>query len=78
MAQPHNLSSTQRMADAVLAGLPEPTSLEGFLKDRSTRGYGYEAIAKDLHSLTNGAVSLSYMTVKRWLADFGLLEEVAS
>lgn len=66
------------MANAILAGLPEPTSLEGFLKDRTARGYGYEAIAKDLHTITNGAVSLSYMTVKRWLDDFGLLTEVAS
>lgn len=66
------------MADAVLTGLPEPTSLEGFLADRTARGLGYEAISKELHSITHGAVSLSYMTVKRWLADFGLLEEVAS
>lgn len=78
MAQIHQLSGNQRMADAVLAGLPEPTTLEGFLKDRSTRGYGYEAIAKDLHTLTNGAVSLSYTTVKRWLTDFGLNEGLAS
>lgn len=77
MAQTHQLSSTQRMANAVLTGLPEPASLEEFLKDRSVRGLGYEAIAKDLHSATNGAVSLSYITVKRWLIDFGLIEEAS-
>jgi len=66
------------MADAVLSGLPEPTSLEGFLADRVSRGYGYESIAKELHLMTNGAVSLSYTTVKRWLTDFGLIERVAS
>lgn len=78
MAHTHQLSSNQRMAHAVLAGLAEPTTLEAFLTDRWSRGLSYEAIAKDLHSLTNGAVSLSYITVKRWLIDFDLIEEVAS
>lgn len=78
MAHMHRLSSNQRMANAVLTSLPDSKSLEEFLTDRSTRGIGYEAIAKELHAMTDGVVSLSYMTVKRWLADFGLLENIAS
>lgn len=74
MTHTHRLSSNQRMANAVLIGLDEPTTLRDFLADRSSRGYGYETIAKELHTLTDGSVSLSYMTVKRWLADFGLFE----
>lgn len=74
MAQTHQLSSNQRMANAVLAGATSPTTLEDFLAVRFNAGLGYEAIAKALHSATNGAVSISYMTVKRWLADFELLE----
>lgn len=78
MAHTHQLSSPQRMADALLAKSPDASTLEVFLARRVALGYGYEAIAKDLHTVTNGAVSISYMTVKRWLKDFGLLREVAS
>ena len=62
------------MADAVLAAAPEPTTLEDFLRGCIDAGLGYEATAKELHSATNGTVSVSYMTVKRWLADFQLLK----
>lgn len=64
------------MANAVLTGLPEPTTLLAFLADRAARGTSYEAIAKELHAVTDGSVSISYMTVKRWLADFDLLEAI--
>lgn len=77
VAQTHQLSSNQRMANAVLTGLDEPTTLQAYLAAATNRGLGYEAIAKDLHTVTDGAVSLSYTTVKRWLIDFGLLEEAS-
>lgn len=72
MAQKHQFSSNQRMAHTILAASANPSTLEGFLSDRFARGYSYEQIAKELHSETEGAVSVSYATVKRWLADFGL------
>ena len=78
MADTHQLTSNQRMADALLAGLEDdPTTLEEFLAAAQRRGLGYEGIAKELYGRTGGVVSLSYTTVKRWLIDFGIVEEAS-
>ncbi len=69
--QTHQLSSNQRMADTVLRQMEE-TSLEAFLSDHYSKGLSLEAIAKELHVATAGAVSPSYGTVKKWLNNFGI------
>lgn len=69
MAQRRHSTNTQRMAEAVLG-----TDLKGYLEDAYQQGLSYEAIARALHSDTDGKVSISYGTVKRWLNEFGLLE----
>jgi hypothetical protein len=76
MAQVHHLSSTQRMANAILG--VKGTSLEAFLRTYHESGSSYEQIARELDRATDGAVAISYSTVKRWLIDFALLEEAAS
>jgi len=65
------------MANAILESLGEPVSLQDYLTTTHGRGLGYEAIGKDLHSITDGVISISYMTVKRWLIDFGIVEEAS-
>ena len=74
MSQVHQLSSNQRMADTVLRSMEE-ISLRAFLANHYGKGLSYEAIAKELHVSTAGAVSPSYGTVKKWLQDFDLLTE---
>lgn len=78
MAQTHQLSSYKRMANAVLGGLEVPTTIQAYLATARRHGLSYEEIARDLHGLTGGVVSLSANTVKRWFKDFGLLEEAVS
>ena len=72
MTQTHKLSSNQRMADTVLQQMEE-TSLEAFLADHYGKGLSYEAISRELHVATDGAVAPSYQTVRRWLQDFDLM-----
>lgn len=52
------------------------TTLEEFLRDRQSRGLGYEAIARDIHIATDQEISVSYQTIKRWLAELEITEEV--
>lgn len=77
MAQTHQLSSYKRMANAVLSALEVPTTLQAYLATARRIGLSYEEIARDLHGLTGGVVSLSANTVKRWFKDFGLIEEAS-
>ncbi len=70
----HKLSSNQRMADSVLRS-KEETSLESFLADHYGQGLSYEAISRELHVATAGAVAPSYQTVRRWLHDFDLRDD---
>lgn len=50
------------------------TDLAKYLTDKRTEGLSYEQIARDLHDLTDGAVSVSFVTIRRWIDD---LEAVA-
>lgn len=74
MAQTHQLSTAQRMADRILRD--QGHTLQGFLEKHHGQGLGYEAIARELDKATDGGVAISYQTVKRWLADLGITEEV--
>ncbi len=76
MTQTPHLTANQRMADAVLKG--KGTTLENFLADRYKQGLSYETIGRDLHVFTDGVVSPSYQTIRRWLLDLGLLKVEAS
>ena len=75
MSQTAHLTANQRMADAVLQ--TKGTTLETFLADHYRKGLSYEIIGRELHVETDGVVSPSYQTVKRWLKDFDLLEAVS-
>lgn len=68
------LTGSQRLAELLIG-----ESLEAYLADkRLTGGRSYERIARDLAEDTNGEVAVSMNTIKRWLIDFGIVEEVAS
>jgi hypothetical protein len=73
MAQVSDLRGNQRMADAVLR--VQGTTLIDFLTEFNHAGY--EEIAKQLHSKTDGVVSISHATVKRWCEALGI-ERAAS
>lgn len=60
------------MADALLQ--QQGTTLEEFLGLHRRAGGTYEFIAQELYATTERAVSVSYQTIKRWLADFDLLD----
>jgi transposase len=67
MTHPTTLNGNQRMANAILEH--QGTTLRDLLSELHGAGMSYEQIAKRLHSETDGVVSLSYQTVKRWLDD---------
>lgn len=73
MAHPRELSPNQRMADALLQAQLDIT-LRDFLAQHRSRGLSYEEIGQELFAATDRAVSVSYSTIKNWLASFGLLE----
>lgn len=73
MAQTHQLSTAQRMADRILGD--HGHTLRSFLEEHHGQGLGYEAIARALDKATDGGVTISYQTVKRWLADLGITTE---
>jgi hypothetical protein len=50
------------------------TTLERFLTEKREQNASHETIARDLHVLTNGTVSVSGETIRRWIND---LEAVA-
>lgn len=45
------------------------TTLDEFLAARRAEGLSYERIARDLHALTDGDVSVVGETVRRWIND---------
>lgn len=71
-----DLTANQRVADLILRD-SRGESLEEFLtrlrNDPDDRA-SYDVIGRELYLATNGEISISYQTVKRWLEDFGLLE----
>lgn len=69
MAGPSSLTTQQRVIDLLLER--EGSTLRAWLAARRDEHQSYETIAKQLYVLTNGEVSISYQTVKRWLEDFG-------
>jgi hypothetical protein len=66
---PHPSTGTQRLADLLL----QPDGLKHYLETHRTQGDSFETIARSLYADTDGQVSITYTTVKRWLDDFGLL-----
>lgn len=52
----------------------QDTTLKDFLTDRRSQAISYERIARDLHDLTDGTVSVTGETIRRWIND---LEAVA-
>lgn len=50
------------------------TTLEAFLTEKRAEGLSYERIARDLHDLTDGTVSVTWVTIRNWTND---LESVA-
>jgi hypothetical protein len=60
------------MADALLRS--SGSDLKSFLSDARSRNISYEDTAKELYLKTEGAVSVTYQTIKRWLVEFELLE----
>lgn len=75
MAQTHQLTTSQRMADRILEA--HGWTLSTLLKDLHGKGLGYEAIARELDKATDGAVAVSYQTVKKWLKDFDISQPEA-
>ncbi len=71
-----SLTSTQRMADAVLKG-HDTDGLYEYLSELHTAGLSLEAIARELHVKTDGVVSISFKTVSRWLENLDLIEAVS-
>lgn len=72
-----NIRSQQRTAERILQQR-EGVSLRDFLANARSAGGTYESISQELYATTDRAVSVSYQTIKRWLSDFDLLDEVAS
>lgn len=70
MTQNVSLSSAQKMANALLEAAG--SNLKDFLADARSRRLSYEDTAKELYVRTDGAVSVTYQTIKRWLADLEL------
>jgi len=52
----------------------QATNLDEWLSEHRTAGHSYEAIATELHDLTDGLIRVSYRTIARWCAD---LEDAA-
>lgn len=66
-------TSHAKTVDALLES-KHGTTLSSFLNERRTDGFSYERIARDLHDATDGAVSVTWVTIRNWVAD---LEVVA-
>lgn len=75
MAQPPVLKPQQRVVDLLLE--QQGSNLRDWLAERREERDSYETIARKLWSLTDGEVSVSYTTIKRWLVDLDLLEEAS-
>jgi hypothetical protein len=54
------------MVDALLQSGTVGQPLADFLADQREAGLSWKEIAKQLASLTDGVVDVSWMTVKRW------------
>ncbi|HLF43233.1 MAG TPA: hypothetical protein VJA46_06875 [Acidimicrobiia bacterium] len=67
-----SLTAQQRVVDLLLE--KNGSTLKDWLSGRRAESTSYEDIAKQLYVLTDGEISISYTTVKRWLIDFDLLE----
>lgn len=60
-------SSLRQTADEVLrASIGQ--GLDDWLLARRAERASYEEIARDIYTVTNGVVEVSYQTIKRWLA----------
>lgn len=60
------LTRQQRLAEQHLR-TKHGLDLEAWLLKNREGGLGYEEISRELYSVTDGAVSVSYQTIKRWL-----------
>ena len=67
------LTSHARTVDALLEAKYE-TTLARFLTRRRDLGHSFNRIARDLHDLTHGTVSVTGETIRNWISD---LEAVA-
>jgi len=65
-------TSVQRMIDALLREYE--VDLKRFIGDRRQAGESYEAIARELDRLTEGAVGITASTVRRWSIAYGVDE----
>lgn len=59
------MANVHRLVDELLRAKHGVTLAE-FLRDHRQHG-GYEYIARELYRHTDGAIAVSYQTVKRWL-----------
>ena len=68
-----SLTSQARTTSALLEANHQ-TTLAEFLGDQREQGRSYERIAKELHILTDGVVSVTRETIRNWINE---LEAVA-
>jgi hypothetical protein len=66
--------TTQQGVVSALLEAKYDTTLEAFLTDKRDQELSYNRIARDLHDLTGGDVSVTGETIRRWIND---LEAVA-
>lgn len=64
------MTNLRRAADAVLRH-SQGTTLEAFVADRRARGTPWEVISKELYATTEGSVSVTERTLRRWFEQEG-------
>ena len=74
------MTPTQRVADLILRERRGESLVEFLtnLRRDPDSPATYEQIGRELYIVTDGEVSVSYQTIKRWLIEFGVIGREAA